>query len=128
MKFRLERSISNETVTMGKLIDDDFTLYTLENPWLDNQQEISCIPTGEYTCNRVDSPKYGNTFEVMWVPDRTHILFHYGNWTKNTKGCILLGIKSNWRDMIMSSRKAVDQFLVHTQDVDSFDLSVINIA
>ncbi len=64
---------------------------TLEQPWKDNQQNISCIPPGRYTCQSIRSPKFGATYEVMNVPGRTHILFHRGNYVEDTQGCILIG-------------------------------------
>ena len=64
---------------------------TVERPWLDNQKSVSCIPAGQYACQRVQSPKFGDTFEVQNVPNRTAILFHKGNITDDTHGCILVG-------------------------------------
>ena len=64
---------------------------SLEREWLDNQRSISCIPAGTYTCSRVDSPKFGDTFEVTNVPNRSHILFHKGNIDDDSHGCIIVG-------------------------------------
>lgn len=75
------------------LIHESIFCVTLEPPDKDNIQMKSCIPAGIYTCNRVKSPTYGNTFKVVNVPNRTHILFHRGNEIKDTKGCILLAEK-----------------------------------
>ena len=63
---------------------------TLERPWEDNAPSASCIPAGRYRCARVQSPKFGNTFEVTAVPCRSHILFHKGNTVDDTHGCILV--------------------------------------
>jgi len=63
---------------------------TLERPWQDNAPSISCIPAGRYTCRRVHSPKFGDTFEVTGVQGRSHILFHKGNMVEDTEGCILV--------------------------------------
>ena len=126
MKLTLERTVRDDTITMGKLRGDGWMLCTLENPWLNNEPYVSCIPVGYYECKRVDSPRYGNTFEVTDVEGRTHILFHWGNWEKNTLGCILVGTDSNWTDMIMSSRKAFGEFIKYTQGVDQFVLEIRN--
>lgn len=78
---------------MGVLLRDNgipFCL-TLENPWLDNETSISCIPTGLYKCKIVNSPRYGEVYEVMNVKHRTHILIHSGNTEADTRGCILVG-------------------------------------
>ena len=64
---------------------------TLELPWMDNEKEKSCIPVNIYRCKRVDSPRFGLTFEVDDVPNRSQILFHQGNFPTDSKGCILLG-------------------------------------
>ena len=86
----LKRVATGPTGTFGVLIDSDvpFTL-TLEDPWLHNQQNVSCIPAGDYKCLPVKSPRFGSTWEITNVVDRTHILFHAGNTTDDTSGCVL---------------------------------------
>lgn len=54
-------------------------IYTLERPWKDNASNVSCIPSGIYTCRPYSSPKYPDVYEVTNVPKRDHILFHSGN-------------------------------------------------
>ena len=125
MNLTLERLVSDEAVTLGKLRGDGWMLCTLENPWIDNEPYISCIPFGTYTCKRVDSPRFGNTFQIMEVADRSHILFHWGNYEKDTMGCVLLGIDSNWKSMIYSSRKGFGQFIKHMEKVRVFELSIV---
>ena len=73
---------------------------TLENPWFDNERNVSCIPDGRYGCEHVDSPRFGSTWEVANVPDRTHILFHKGNTHVHTQGCILVGEQFTFLDGI----------------------------
>lgn len=86
---RVERSedgVFGVLRTEGKVV-----CCTLEPRDLNNAQDVSCIPEGEYHCRRVRSPRFGETFEVCAVPDREHILFHPGNTSRDTHGCILLG-------------------------------------
>lgn len=64
---------------------------TLEPPELDNQTNISCIPAGQYYIRGIKSPRFGDTYTVLDVPGRSHILFHAGNLVEHTAGCILLG-------------------------------------
>ena len=51
---RISRYRYGELSTQGNLFVNDgqsktgFAGHTLENPWLGNQPEISCIPTGVY--------------------------------------------------------------------------------
>lgn len=87
---------------------------TLEQPWADNALGASCIPAGTYQCRRVQSPKFGNTFEVMDVPGRTHILFHKGNTVEDTHGCILIAEEFAWvldKPSVVSSQRGFDEFM-----------------
>ena len=44
------RNTFTEVSTIGKLyLNGEWLCDTLENPYLDNQRNISCIPEGEYT-------------------------------------------------------------------------------
>jgi len=102
---------------------------TLERPWADNQQNISCIPPGRYRCERVRSPKFGWTFEVKHVPDRTHVLFHSGNTTEDTHGCILVGeeFSGTWeKPMLASSQRGFMEFLNCLDGVNAFELNVLD--
>ena len=104
----------------GRLED----LQTLERPYLDNKKSI---PEGVYQCKRVDSPKFGDTFEITSVPNRTHILFHSANHVHQLKGCVALGLSISLMANQMtlhSSRLAVDKFLNRLKDVDSFELEI----
>jgi hypothetical protein len=66
--------------------------YTCELPWLDNETDKSCIPTGTYTCAPHNSPDHPNTWELLDVPGRDAVLIHNGNAAEeDSKGCILVG-------------------------------------
>lgn len=47
-------------------------LYTLEPPYKDNQQNISCIPEGRYIVKRHKSPKFGDCFIVETEDDKCY--------------------------------------------------------
>ena len=66
---------------------------SMELAWHDNKQDESCIPAGEYLCKRIQSPHFGEVFQIMDVPNRTDILIHKANWTTDLKGCIGIGKK-----------------------------------
>lgn len=100
---------------------------TLENPWKGNTPSISCIPSGRYTCRRVDSPRFGDTFEVADVANRSHILFHKGNVEADTHGCILLA----WRygvlgpvPAILHSSPAFNSFMRILENQEQFELEI----
>jgi hypothetical protein len=88
----LTRVQSLETGTYGLLhvVGGAPFAVTLELPWEENRRRESKIPDGHYRCARVHSPKFGDTFEVTGVPGRSAILFHRGNYLRDTEGCILV--------------------------------------
>lgn len=131
MDILLKRVASTPTATYGVLIGDGNVPFavTLENPWLENKSQVSCIPIGTYTCRRVNSPRFGNTFEVTGVAGRSHILFHAGNIPADTLGCILVGHGFDpvrGMDGIVASKKEFDEFLALQRNVNQFVLTIIN--
>jgi hypothetical protein len=96
--------------TLGKLyVDGEYECETLELPWLDNKQSVSCIPNGSYnvrirSADESRSYKY-NHLIVQEVPNRSYILFHIGNTTKDSRGCILSG-QTRKKNFVGLSKKA----------------------
>lgn len=116
--FRLQRS---DQGTLGKIFYGEFQCYTLELPWRDNKRSISCIPAGSYDVKVRLSPKYGKSYWVSDVPERSFILIHSGNWAGDVKkkfkthvnGCILLGQKRGLLGgqlAVLNSRITVKRF------------------
>jgi len=88
----LKRIEQGDDGTFGVLrINGKAWCVTLEPPEKGNAENISCIPSGRYTCRQVISRRFGSTYEIMDVPGRTHILIHPGNVVADTQGCVLLG-------------------------------------
>lgn len=106
--IKIKRETKDNCI-IGTLTSDKFKniLYTLELPWLDNQSNISCIPTGTYNIIKYVSPKFKNCFSVLNVKQRKNILIHSGNTSKDTHGCILVGMSTNNKDTILESKKAL---------------------
>ncbi len=107
MKIKILRYDRGDVSTMGLMfINDKFFGHVLENPWLDNERKISCIPTGKYKIGFRSDPtsltmKYRSKFdwfnfhiEILGVPDRTGIYIHLGNSSRDTYGCPLVGSTS----------------------------------
>lgn len=117
--------------TFGTLLLDGIAFcVTLEPYSRDNEKSISCIPTGQYTCKRVNSPTYGNTFEITNIEGRSHVLFHPGNFDDNTKGCVLLGQyygKLKGDRAVLNSGNTFKTFLKNLSDVNEFKLSIIEV-
>lgn len=131
MNIALKRVARTPDATYGVLLigGTPFAV-SLERPWLDNAVGKSCIPKGEYICRRVQSPKFGNTFEVTGVNGRLAILFHKGNISDNSHGCILVGEQFNFvmgKDGITGSKEGFEEFLRRTADLDQFTLNVFEV-
>ena len=109
--------------TFGILTMGDFSCYTVEKQWLDNQPSVSCIPTGLYNAEWNDSPRfgpsmiiYGGTVSKYPTPgyQRSSILIHPANWSDQLEGCIGLGdgfAIMDDRAAVTNSRKTVTDFL-----------------
>ena len=108
----LIRDTFSKVSTLGELfLNGERMCDTLENPWIDNQRNISCIPEGEYPV-RLRYPRESGTRDylhllVQDVPNRDWILFHRGNTAKDTSGCILVGLGSQ-QDVVNNSVLAMD--------------------
>ena len=105
------RNIFTEVSTIGKLfLNGEWLCDTLENPYLDNQRNISCIPAGEYPVRlrvaRESATKDYLHLLVMDVPNRDLILFHIGNKSSDTRGCVLVGIGTE-QDLVKNSTLAM---------------------
>lgn len=123
--LRLLRLVRTENHTSGILFqNDDFLAYTLERPWVDNERNISCIPWGWYLCNKHISPRFGETLHVNPVARRAGIIFHGGNTTKDTQGCILLGLDTTWKGTVRRSTDALWVFREKIKDIDKVVLEI----
>ena len=131
----LTRYDHGKFATLGKLYVPDAStvvasaieFYTLENPWLDNAKNISCIPEGEYICKMRNSPRFGWRYHLQGTEPRTWILIHPGNYPKDTKGCIMLGLAagetSDGEPAVWSSLAAVTDF-EELMDKEDFKLII----
>ena len=108
----LIRQIFTEESTAGTLyLNGERMADTLENPYLDNQRNISSIPSGQYKVRlrlaRESATRDYLHLLVQEVKDRSYILFHIGNTAKDTRGCILVGL-SREQNRVNNSKLAMD--------------------
>jgi len=66
-----------------------YSCYLMELSWQFNQTNISCIPVGTYTLQKLESsPAFDYPhFEVLNVPGRSGIKWHVANYAKQLRGC-----------------------------------------
>jgi len=108
----LIRDTFSKKSTIGELfLNGERICDTLENPWIDNQRNVSCIPEGVYPV-RLRLPRESASRDylhllVQEVPNRDWILFHRGNTAKDTSGCILVGLGTE-QDVVHNSVLAMD--------------------
>tara|TARA_R110002126_G_scaffold89066_3_gene213069 strand:+ start:388 stop:792 length:405 start_codon:yes stop_codon:yes gene_type:complete len=125
----LIRDTFSKESTIGELfLNGERLCDTLENPWLDNQRNISCIPEGEYPV-RIRLPRESATRDyihllVKDVKDRDYILFHIGNTAKDTSGCVLVGLGSQ-QDVVNNSRLAMDLLMKEIINLGGENINLI---
>jgi len=124
--LRIENSFGGGVLGVLRICNKAFCA-TLEPAEQDNAPNYSCIPAIQYVCGRVNSSRFGETFEVLYVPNRTHILFHKGNTSDDTTGCIILG--STWGKLsgnrkVINSGKTFNRFMDVMLDYHEFIFTI----
>lgn len=106
-ELTIERKLSSNNCTMGYLTTKGETLcYTLELPWADNSNNISCIPVGTYNGILRYDKTDGWRIQLENVPNRTGVQIHMGNYTSQIQGCILVGINAKVDDCSVQNSSA----------------------
>jgi len=118
------KDTGNETQGFLNVFNEkqSLTLQTLELPWKDNQQNISCIPEGVYAFEKWISPTFKMTvLRLLHVPNRSNILIHPANFVRELRGCIAPGL--SMRDIdgdgkldVVKSRQALYNLLAITPE------------
>lgn len=110
----------NETIgelrVEGKPELESTVFHTIERPWLDNKPRVSCIPKGTYQFaphgwEDGSTDHMTRVWELLDVPDRTGILMHVGNTSKDVIGCIAIGLTTGVVDghpACLQSKQAID--------------------
>ena len=122
----IERFAYSPMGTFGHLTGAG-TFFTVERPWANNAERISCIPEGTYRCQRGVFPKFKETFQVMDVPGRSAILFHIGNTMVDFEGCIGVGTELGYVNEcwgVTNSRTAYARFMEALKGEATFALEI----
>jgi len=132
---RLLRTSTDVQGTFGVLVVEDFECCSLELPWRDNENNISCISTGTYTAQFIISSHYGPCYWVQGVPGRSEILIHTGNlagdesegWESHSAGCVLVGERRGVlgdQKAVLLSRKTLRRFIDRVMGREDFQLEI----
>jgi len=115
----LKRFAYHPKGTLGVIDYSGERFYTIERPWKDNAVSVSCIPENVYEMSWRESPRFGATWHVQDVQNRTYILIHAANYATDVEGCIGLGMGlMGDRVAVSNSRAAVLKFEKMTRDVE----------
>jgi len=123
------RDTFTEQSTIGELfLNGERMCDTLENPFINNERNISCIPEGEYKVRlrlaRESATRDYLHLLVQDVPNRDYILFHRGNSAKDTSGCILVGLGSQ-QDFVQNSTLAMDLLMKEIINLGGVNINLI---
>lgn len=126
MKLTID-SWHNHDCTLGRLTAGKLSCFTLELPWHGNSRNISCIPAGNYSAKKYQSPKFGTVILIEDVPNRSMIEIHAGNYTRQIQGCILVGDGIKYLDGdsipdVTNSKKTLAKLLDKLPD--SFEVEI----
>ena len=136
MNMTLKRAEFRKDGIFGDLILDsnrEHIAATLEHAFPVGDDFAPKLPDGVYVCERgshrlkPDSDAF-ETFEIKGVPGHWGILFHVGNYNRDSDGCVLVGTGIGWTakkdKMIVGSKLAFDRLMKHLEGLQSFTLTV----
>ena len=121
MKAILNRLVLEDKQTLGWFylydeLNEMFKMAVLEPAFKDNKNNISSVCSGIYKVALRYSPKYGWHYHILDVSGRSLILIHFGNYYRDTEGCLLAG--NNFTDIdgdgyrdVTSSKKTMAKLL-----------------
>ena len=131
LRINLCRIMDDRSQTLGvmDILNKDgkilYSLATVELPWNDNQNGISCVPMGNYRVISYSSGKYGRCFWLIGNDNGGYqdnritgngytrgsiLIYATPKATKDLQGCIGLGLKFNTQTNQMGSQKGTGQF------------------
>lgn len=108
----LERFAYRDKYVIGRLyIGNIFFCHTLEPQLGASDSSKGCIPAGVYKMAMSWSPKFHKMLPILFdVPNFEGIRIHYGNSSKDTQGCILLGDNTSV-GLVSNSAARVNEFI-----------------
>ena len=134
IEWELKRGDSNENGIFGVLYDSggNQLAVTLERAYPQgtpqNRFWVPKVPQGSYFCQRGAHRLEGmtepfETFELMNVLGHSNILIHWGNWDRDSEGCILVG-EVVQGDMITNSKVTFNKLMALLNGINQFTLVI----
>ena len=89
MEIMLYRTYLNGGTNGEFYLGEQFICFSIELPWKQNQQNVSCIPESRYKIKKRFTLKHGHHFILIGVKNRAGILIHTANNAiRELRGCI----------------------------------------
>ena len=89
----LERFFHGDAGVLGRMqFPGGLELFTVERPWVLNQRNISCIPTGDYPLEWDMTGRIQRVPRLRETGPRTQINIHKANYPHELQGCIAPGL------------------------------------
>ena len=131
-KVNSKSNYTTGVLYIAKKHDTTFVLQcdTLEPQWRDlkTQQKVkgqTAIPEGEYKIVMAPSAKFGKNMPYLLdVPQFEGIMIHPGNTVDDTKGCILVGVKSGTG--LLVSRATFEKIMKILNSEDDNTIEIID--
>jgi hypothetical protein len=136
MDLTLKRTDFSPQGIFGQILDvnNTFKWVTAEHAYPTADGDVYAkIPFGQWICRRGLHRLDGmlndfETFEIMDVPGRTNLLFHWGNYPQiDSQGCILLGqtiSDINGLKAVSMSKVSWNEFMQFQDGIDQFNFTV----
>jgi hypothetical protein len=119
--LQVTRTDANDVCTIGELIcleEPLLRLYTLEPPYRPSPLKPRSIPAGTYDVTLYKSPHTGYKVPLLHdVDDFSEVEIHIGNFPRDTKGCILVGLQREGNS-IGYSKSAFDLLMATLKDAE----------
>ncbi len=109
MELELQRDHYSAIATTGMLsFDGVLRAYTLERPSLHYPMDFHCIPAGRYSISLYPSPHFKRIMPLLDVPGHEGIEMHWGNYPRDSHGCILVGT-TRGQDVIFNTYEKFEE-------------------
>lgn len=131
LELDLERFGEVHAATMGVLhVNSKFFSYTLERPWLNDRNDVSCIPTGLYKVKLTESARFKKILPQLLMPTdskRTGIRMHSASYVHELEGCISCGYEyylTQSKVVLTRSRDAINDLITLMSEADNITLRI----
>src|ERR1700693_4777297 len=109
MRMVPQRQTENSVCTMGEItIAGNFAAWSLEQPGPQFPSGFHRVEAGIFPIKLYESPHFGRLMPLLVDPPHEWIEIHWGNWPRNSHGCILVGTMRG-ENILYNTREKFDE-------------------